>query len=588
MRKNIKKLISSNLNLLNDIYHNDGKLIILSVTQIIFSVIHPLLISIIPKIIMDSVICQVGIQKLIIRILIISVLIASISWINPSVREQIASKSEKIRIHYQTQLLNNLLTCNYELLNNRNNYEKAKEFVDGGGKAPAFEYSFAINDWATSLIGLVSCIYILSKNGISLLIVFFCSIIMEYFFNKNQFANKILMKERIYLLNIKSDYLFRKTLTSNFIRDAVIFGSTSEIIKKCSQTNKDIKNQLIQYNTNDSKIDLMKACFVLARDLIFCVIIIKNILNGSQSVSDFALSFGLINVMTKWVNTFYGSNSNLKYISTIYFDYKNFINLANDNYEQSYNIHPNKIRKVEFKNISYKYGDLFALRDINLVIYSHQQIAIVGKNGSGKSTLANIICGLYKPYTGQIFVNDIEVTYEEYAHLIQSTISVVFQKDNLLPEKLYSNISFDDIYNPDALYDALGKAQIIAKIKDLPNEVNTLLISSVNPSAPDFSGGETQRLLMSRCFYKNSEISLFDEPTASLDVIAESRIYKSIANQNCTSLIISHRIANITNSALIIVMDNGNVFEKGTHKDLLENKGIYYELYKIQENLSKN
>lgn len=67
---------------------------------------------------------------------------------------------------------------------------------------------------------------------------------------------------------------------------------------------------------------------------------------------------------------------------------------------------------------------------------------------------------------------------------------------------------------------------------------------------------------MSRCFYKNSEISLFDEPTASLDVIAESRIYKSIANQNCTSLIISHRIANITNSALIIVMDNGNVFEK--------------------------
>ena len=205
-------------------------LFILCINKIVFSTAYPLVLSIVPKIIIDSIENQIGILNLVRRILIISIAIAGISWINPFFHEKIAIKSEELRINYQLQLMAKLLNSNYELLTNRPKYEKAKIFIEGNGEAPCFEYLFTVCDLAISAIGLISCSIILSNKNIVLLLVFITCIVVEYFFNNKRYSNIRKMNEIIFSPNMKLDYIFRKALTTNFVRDAIIF-NTSAIIK---------------------------------------------------------------------------------------------------------------------------------------------------------------------------------------------------------------------------------------------------------------------------------------------------------------------------------------------------------------------
>lgn len=587
MFKKSKELIQLNKSLIKDIIKFDKQMFFLSVSRIIFSVVYPLIISIIPKIIIDSIENNIGIFNLVIKTLLISILVASISWINPCIHEKIATKSEKIRISYQLQLMKNLLNTNYETLVDRTKFEKAKIFVDGNSTAPSFEYSFALSDNIISIIGLISCVIILSGKNTILFFIFIASIVFEYYFNKKRFSNIRKMNDRMFLSNIKNDYIFRKGITTNFIRDAIIFDSVKKISEKLNTHTFDVINSLNKYNNINSKLELIKLVFIVIRDLVICIIVIKNIFSGTQKLSDFVLYFGLITVMTKWITTFYTSQSDLSYISSTYKDYK----LFSKNYTLPSNtsLHTyNDLQKIEFKNVCYKYGDKTTLNNINITLQMNQRIAIIGKNGSGKSTLANIICGLFEPYSGEILINDEIVSFEKYSQIVKPNISVLFQKDNLLPEKLHSNISLKNTSNTPLLLKALEKTDMLKKVRSLKESINTNLNPTVHQHAPDFSGGETQRLLMSRCFYRNSEINLFDEPTASLDVKSENLVYKSIANDNTLSIVISHRIANIMNSDLIIVVDEGKIAEIGTHNKLIKNKGLYYEMFKIQEKIFKS
>ena len=590
MNKKIKKLLSINKSLFKDIARFNKNIIILCINKIVFSTAYPLVLSIVPKIIIDSIENQIGILNLVRRILIISIAIAGISWINPFFHEKIAIKSEELRINYQLQLMAKLLNSNYELLTNRPKYEKAKIFIEGNGEAPCFEYLFTVCDLAISAIGLISCSIILSNKNIVLLLVFITCIVVEYFFNNKRYSNIRKMNEIIFSPNMKLDYIFRKALTTNFVRDAIIFNTSAIIKYKSILYSTKIASALNKYNTINSKLELKKLFFIVLRDFIICIIVLKNILDGTQNISDFVLYFGLINVMTKWINTYYISKSDLSYISSSFNNYKEFcetikINTALDS---KHNIKDFKnVKKIEFKNINYKYGTTEALKKINLTLQMGQKIAIIGKNGSGKSTLANIICGLFKPLSGTVFIDDMEVSFDEYSEFINQSISVVFQKDSLLPEKLHSNISLKETCNINSLIDSLNKTNMLKKTMSLHNTFNTDLIPSVHYDAPDFSGGEIQRLLMSRCFYKKTKINLFDEPTASLDVKSENLVYKSIMQEKTLSILISHRIANIMNADLIVVINEGEIAELGNHSELIMKKGIYYEMYNIQQNLFK-
>lgn len=583
----IKNFCLTNKAMLNDINHFDKSIFMLMIGNMISSAVYPLLISIIPKVIIDSINDQVGIYRFILRIILLSISVATISWVNPTIVEKLAAKAEKVNITYQMDLLICILDCEYEQLNNRNIFEKAKHFVDGNGKSIASDYTKTLSEWITAMIGMIVSIIIISKNNSIMLLLFGVALIIEYVINLFQYKNKLKMKKNSLAHQVKSDYIFRKTLITEFIRDAVVFDAIPSIKDKINKHNEIIIKELQYYNTKDLKYDIFKLLFILPRDIILCYVVIQNVINGVQNASDFVLCIGLLNIMTKWTSSYCINLNNLKYICNCYNEYSDFKNLKPIDIDDTPSFRLNKpIRKIEFRNISYCYNKKKAINNVNFEILMSDKIAIIGKNGSGKSTLANIICGIFEPTQGLIFINNEQVSYKEYKNIIDNNISVMFQKDDLLPETICANIALSEEPNSENVKQSLTKTEMINKINDLELGINTKLVSKVNYNAPEFSGGEKQRLLMSRCFYKTSTINLFDEPTAALDVKSESLVYNSITREPMTSIIISHRIANIINSDKIIVLNEGKVVESGRHEELLINKGLYYEMFRIQEKFS--
>lgn len=241
--------------------------------------------------------------------------------------------------------------------------------------------------------------------------------------------------------------------------------------------------------------------------------------------------------------------------------------------------------EIELKNVSFSYGDEkeAVIRDFNLKIASGEKLALIGLNGAGKTTLVKLICGLYKPDSGDIFINGINtnnLTKEEY----QKMISVMFQDAYFLPTSLDTNIIGAKQLCADEMSRVLRLSGFKEKYERLPHKGDSLLVKKINPEAIDFSGGERQKLIFARALYKNAPLVILDEPTATLDPIAEHELYTNFkeAIGNSTAIYISHRLSSTRFCDRIVLLENGKIVEEGTHDSLIKKEGRYAYLYEMQ------
>jgi ABC-type multidrug transport system fused ATPase/permease subunit len=225
------------------------------------------------------------------------------------------------------------------------------------------------------------------------------------------------------------------------------------------------------------------------------------------------------------------------------------------------------------------------LRNLSFKIKKGEKIAIVGNNGAGKTTLVKLLSALYQPSGGSIKINGkniAEYNRDEYYTLI----SPVFQDIYLFPVSIAQNIALceESDINNDKLSQAIRFAGLQEKIESLPDGYNTPLIKSVVDNAIELSGGEKQKLALARALYKNGLMLILDEPTATLDPIAENEIYLKYNefSKDKTSIFISHRLASTRFCDRIFFLDDGNIAETGSHDELMAQKGKYAEIFSIQ------
>ncbi|HJI92412.1 MAG TPA: ABC transporter ATP-binding protein/permease [Oscillospiraceae bacterium] len=289
----------------------------------------------------------------------------------------------------------------------------------------------------------------------------------------------------------------------------------------------------------------------------------------------------IINGIMKMAVTF-GKTAEMVPLVNYYFD---IVNTKDDMTYGAKELDLSDKFEIEFKNVSFKYPNMesYALKNINIKINNGEHLAVVGRNGSGKTTFIKLMCRLYDVTDGEILINGINI--KEYSkESIISLYSVVFQDFKIFSTTLAQNISTNEEYDKERLYDALDKANIKDRVLKMENKECTYLYKDLDKAGVEISGGEAQKLALARALYKDAPIVILDEPTAALDPIAEHEIYNRFNSfvENKTAIYISHRLSSCVFCDKIAVFDKSKLVESGTHQELLTAGEKYFELWNAQ------
>ncbi len=313
------------------------------------------------------------------------------------------------------------------------------------------------------------------------------------------------------------------------------------------------------------------------------------VINGAMSIGSFtafvASAHGVSEVLSKIIDSWQDINLRVKFVPL----YCEIMEFAQDSEIQGDTLLADSDQfEIKFENVSFVYPDTQkeVLHNINLTISPGCKLAIVGENGSGKTTLIKLLCRLYSPTSGKITINgtDInEISMTAYTQLL----SVVFQDYKLFSFHVADNIVLNSSFSDEKLRDVIQKTDLEEKINGLDSGVETFINKEFDSKGVEFSGGEAQKLVLARAYYKGSPIVILDEPTASLDPLAEQYLYnhfRSIIDHR-SAIFISQRLASTFFCDHIVVFSAGRIAEEGTHEELLALGGLYSNMWNLQVQL---
>ncbi|NLB78206.1 MAG: ABC transporter ATP-binding protein [Clostridiaceae bacterium] len=311
------------------------------------------------------------------------------------------------------------------------------------------------------------------------------------------------------------------------------------------------------------------------------------IIYGRLSAGDYVLYSGMIDQLMS------GMFSIIILISQIY---DNNIRLVNYNkfmrWKSSLADSGDKIPEAPFEicfvNVSFKYPGVekYILKDLNFSIFQNEKVALVGLNGAGKSTIVKLVLRYYDPTEGKILVNGIDIReydIEQY----RSHFSVMFQDYANYAFTVRDNITMSDLdYREDIvkLNNAIERSGVQSVVNKYSAGLDTYLTRQFEEEGEELSGGEWQKICLARTFFREGDIIILDEPSAALDPEAEHQVFKKFAElcEGKGAIFISHRLSNVTMADRIIVLENGEIIEDVSHRELMDLNGKYFYMFKLQ------
>ena len=236
--------------------------------------------------------------------------------------------------------------------------------------------------------------------------------------------------------------------------------------------------------------------------------------------------------------------------------------------------------EITFQNVVFEYDKgKPVLYNVNIHINAGEKIAIVGKNGVGKSTLIKLLLRLYDPTDGYIKVNGIDIKKYDTKEY-RKYIGTVFQDSNVYAFSIKDNLDIYSEHQKDGISFTIDKVHLMQQLKNHENE----LTKEFSDNGIVLSVGEIQKLAIARILDGEFGLLLFDEPSSALDPIAEEQVMKLIYNMasTTTTIVIAHRLSSIRDMDRILVVDNGMIIEEGNHNQLMDTKGLYYQMWNTQ------
>lgn len=466
--------------------------------------------------------------------------------------------------------------------------KKASAACDANSEASEAIWT-TLTDLMTSCIGFVVYLALLTNLNLWLAALVAATTAVSYFASKRINEWGYLHRSEELELTKKIEYANKTATSREFAKDIRMFGLRGWLEDLWGSTMRLYSAFCAKRERKYIWANIIDIVLTFLRNGIAYAFLIGITVKNGLPASQFLLYFAALSGFAQWVVEILDKLSVMHKqsldISTIreFLDWDEPFDL---NGGERIAFEPNKQYEIRLDNVSFRYpkADKDTLSHINLTVHPGEKLAIVGLNGAGKTTLVKLVCGFLDPTEGRILLNGEDIrkfNRNDYYALF----SAVFQEFSVLDVTVKENVAqCVDGIDETRVWQCIDKAGLTEKIKSLPKGIETHLGRRVFKDGVEFSGGQTQRLMLARALYKNAPILVLDEPTAALDPIAENDIYQKYneMTHGRTSFFISHRLASTRFCDRIIFVDGGKIAEEGTHDELLKNGGGYAYMFEVQ------
>lgn len=579
MRDNIKYMLSNWLKW-------DRKSLVYFLIRIPALVFQPIVTSYIPKAMIDCINEGATVGRLTLIVGLLSVLVVLTTWLSPFMQELLNGSARIIRMRYAVLAFNKNLNTDYTNIESPGGREKNKRAMEfyRSYYSGSSDFLDSCNQFCVCVVGVAASLALIYKINIIMILVIFATCTAEFFLLGFLNGKEKKTKNERSKIFVRYDYYYNLCRDFSAAKDIRLYGFTDYFLFAIAKIICDLEKINQKFMRQNIKVGGLRALLNLIRELVAYAYLTYLVCGGRLSVSDFIFYFGIITGFSNWILNAVYQYSNLQRCCNDCAAFREFVESEEEGQNRP-DIDFDDVASIEFKNVSFTYpsAEKSTVCNMSFKVNRGENIAIVGENGAGKTTAVKLLCGLYRPTSGDILVNG-KSSCDFSSKSCFKLFSAVFQDYYFMPMTIAENICAASDYDRKKLFAAFDKAGISEKINSLPLKEKTYMIKDVYKDAADFSGGEKQKLLLSKAIYKNAPVLILDEPTAALDPIAENELYLKYNEMTSgkISFFISHRLSSTRFCDRILLVKDGKIAESGTHEELMALKGLYYRMYQVQ------
>lgn len=503
--------------------------------------------------------------------------------IQPYISQQLQERASSILKDETFAKAMRLELRSYEREDYYNNLENTKRAIDS-------ELTMALKGIAfisIAIIELIVIIVAISESSLFFSILFMISTVPLIWLDIK--VNKTFIEVNFSQSPLKRQnaYWSRLSMSRETAAELRLFDLGNYFLSKWEGLSNKLISELYQARKRFSSFWFKKDLITIFLLAIAIVGFVYQSINGKISVGSLV---ALLYILNRYQHAMSEVSGYSEVLSRFYFSFQyvpRFLESGNDERETGIEA-PEMIEQgIIFEDVSFSYpgNSEPALENINLQIAPGERIAVVGENGAGKSTLALLLLGLFHPTEGRILVDGVNLQEINYFSW-RNKIAAIFQNYMRYQLTASENICFGDLTKKDDVFkvkDAAKLSGIDRVLNALPNGYQTLLGKEYQLSQ-DLSGGEWQKVATARAYFKEADLLILDEPTASIDAISEYEVYKQFSDISAgkTTLLISHRLGSARLADKIFHLQSGKLIEVGHHEELLANEGLYSKNYDLQ------